>query len=316
MRDGLRVHLQTEPPRCTPAQRDSKDPVEKSLVIQKLKKVRERRYIAEGYVVSLMAFFPVEKGDDDIRMVYDGSVSGLNNAMWVPRFVLLMINTHLWAIEEQTYMADVNAGEIFLNFILHKDLRSVSGVDLTCFFPAKDGAPVWETWQRAAMGLKSSPYQCTQAMGVAEEVIWGDRLDLMNVFCWNRLRMNLPGEPKYDSRVPWVSKVRNDDGRIAAYLFTFVDDLRPTGSSKEQAWRAGRRAGSILGHLGIQDASRKRRDSSQAPGAWAGAVVRTGADGVFVFASEEKWLKAKKLLAEVLELLNADPLGLPRKRLE
>jgi hypothetical protein len=128
--------------------------------------------------------------------------------------------------------------------------------------------------------------------------------------------MNLPGQPKYDPSVPWVSKVRNDDGRIAEDLFTFMDDLRPTGSSKEQAWKAGRRAASVLGHLGIQDASRKRRDSSQSPGAWAGAVVRTGDNGVFVLASEEKWLKAKRLLAEVLVLLDAGSLSLPRKRLE
>jgi hypothetical protein len=139
MRDGLKVHFQTEPARYKRAQRDSKDPVEKSLVIKKLKKVQERRYIAEGYVVSLTAFFPVEKGDDDIRMVYDGSVSGLNDTMWVPRFVLPTINNHLEAVEEQTYMADVDVGEMFLNFILYEDLRSVSGVDLTCFSPPKMG---------------------------------------------------------------------------------------------------------------------------------------------------------------------------------
>jgi hypothetical protein len=199
MRDGLKVHFQTDP--IAAAQRDSKDPVEKGLVIKKLKKVRERRYIAEGYVVSLTAFFPVEKGDDAIRMVYEGSVSGLNDAMWVPRFVLLTINTHLRAVEEQTYMADLDVGEMFLNSILHEDLRSVSGVDLTCFFPSKDGAPVWEKWQRAAMGLKSSPYQCTQAMGVAEEVIRGDGLDPTNVFRWDRVQTNLPGQPKYDPSV-------------------------------------------------------------------------------------------------------------------
>jgi hypothetical protein len=79
-------------------------------------------------------------------------------------------------------------------------------------------------------------------------------------------------------------------------LFTFVDDLRPTGSSKEQGWQAGCQAASVLRYLGIQDASRKRRDSLQAPGAWAGAVVRTGTEGVLVLASEEKWLKAKVLL--------------------
>jgi hypothetical protein len=87
----------------------------------------------------------VLKGEDDIRMVYDGSVSGLNDSMWIPGFALPTINTHLRAVEAETYMADVDVGEMFLNFILHKSLGSLSGVDLTCFFPQKDGGRVWET---------------------------------------------------------------------------------------------------------------------------------------------------------------------------
>jgi hypothetical protein len=213
-------------------------------------------------------------------------------------------------------MADVDVGEMFLKFVLHKELRSLSGVDLTCFFPSADGAPVWKTWQQAAVGLKSSPYQCTQAMGMAEEVIRGDCLEPTNVFRWDRVRLNLPGKEGYDPSVPWVSKVRDSDGWITADLFTFVDALRPTGSSKEQGWQTGRQAVSVLGYLGIQDASWKPRDSSQTPGAWASDVVRTGTKGVFVLSSEEKWLKAKVLLKEVFDLLETDTLWLPCKRLE
>jgi hypothetical protein len=249
-------------------------------------------------------------------MVYDGSVSGLNDAMWVPRFVLPTLKTRLQAVEEQTYMADVDVGGMFLNFILYKDLRSVSGVDLTCYFPLEDRKPLWETRQRAAMGLKSSPYQATQAMGFAEEVIRGDRSNPENFIRWDRVRLNLPGQRNYQSNVSWVSKVRDCDGRVTADLFVFVDDLRPTGSSRKEAWRTGRRTASVLGHLGIQDASRKRRDSSQSPGPWAGAVIRTGPDGVFVLTSQEKWDKAKALLGEVIEMLDADPEKLCWKRLE
>jgi hypothetical protein len=230
--------------------------------------------------------------------------------------VLPTLKTHLRAVEEQTYIADVDVREMFLTFILHKDLRSVSGVDLTCFSPSEDGKPLWETWQRAAMSLKSSPYQATQAMGSAEEVIRGDRSNPDNCFRWDRVRLNLLGQRNYQSNVSWVSKVRDCDGRVAADLIVFVDDLRPTGSSKKEAWQAGRRAANVLGHLGIQDASRKRRDSSQSPGAWAGAVIRTGPDGVFVLTSQEKWDKAKALLGEVIEMLDADPEKLCQKRLE
>jgi hypothetical protein len=61
----------------------------------KLSKVRDRRYITPGFVKSLTTFFSVPKGEDDIRMVYDASVSGLNNAIWVPRFLLPTVNPHL-----------------------------------------------------------------------------------------------------------------------------------------------------------------------------------------------------------------------------
>ena len=70
-------------------------------------------------VVSLTAFFEVEKGEDDIRLVYDGSISGLNLSIWVPHFFLPTIRTHLRAVDESTYMADVDIGEMFLNFVLH-----------------------------------------------------------------------------------------------------------------------------------------------------------------------------------------------------
>jgi hypothetical protein len=56
--------------------------------------------------------------------------------------------------------------------------------------------------------------------------------------------------------------------RIASDFVSFVDDVRPTGPSKKEYWIAGRRIGLMLSYLGIQeDASRKRRDSSQTPGA-------------------------------------------------
>jgi hypothetical protein len=52
-----------------------------SKMCRKLDKVRKRRYIAPGFVASLTSFFVVPKGSDDIRMVYDVSVSGLNDSI-------------------------------------------------------------------------------------------------------------------------------------------------------------------------------------------------------------------------------------------
>jgi hypothetical protein len=317
IRDGLEVHFQSAPPKYRRAQRDIKDEDIKAKVIAKLKKVRERGYISPGMAESLTAFFEVEKGDDDIRLVYDGSVSGFNMSIWVPRFFLPTIRTHLRAVDEDTYMADVDIGEMFLNFVLHRQLQVLAGVDLTHYFPKGDtGSKVWEVWLRAAMGLRSSPYQAVQAMGVAEEVIRGDRKDPTNVYRWDTVRLNLLGSCRYKPYKPWVSKFRSSDQKLAADLFIFVDDLRPTGPSRKEGWEAAKKAASTLNHLGIQDAPRKRRDISQSPGAWAGSVIRTGAGGVSVLTSQEKWDKSKRLLQEVWDMLELDPTKLVRKCLE
>ncbi len=68
----MKVHFQSHPPKFRKAQRDIFDEAIKEKVKEKLAKVRDRRYIAPGFVESLTAFFEVEKGDNDIRLVYDG----------------------------------------------------------------------------------------------------------------------------------------------------------------------------------------------------------------------------------------------------
>jgi hypothetical protein len=316
IRDGLRVHFQTKMKPYRVAQANEKDPILKQQLVEKLQKAQDRRYISSGKVISLTAFFGVKKGEDDVRPVYDGSVSGLNESIWMPSFVLPTIQSHLRQVEAGTYMCDLDVGEMFLNFILHKEIRSMAGVDLTHYFPQPGGGTLWECWHRAAMGLTSSPYQACQGMGFAEEVIRGDRLDATNIFWWDRVRMNLPGSKTYDPSQPWVSKVRDDDGCIAGDFCTFVDDSRPTGPTKREAWQAARQVGSILGYLGIQDAPRKRRDSSQCLGAWTGSVLRTDGGQVRLLVSDDKWLKTKTLIAEVRGMLIERPMSLPHKRLE
>eukprot|EP00980_Cylindrotheca_fusiformis_P016627 scaffold4978_cov106-Cylindrotheca_fusiformis.AAC.1 len=64
------------------------------------------------------------------------------------------------------------------------------------------------------MGLKSSPYQAVQAVLVAKETVLGDRTDSDNAYRWDVVRLNLPGSKEYDPTLPWVSKIRIDDGEI------------------------------------------------------------------------------------------------------
>ncbi len=57
-------------------------------MVDKISKVRKRRYVEPGKVSALTSFFAVPKGVDDIRMVCDGTKLGLNDNIWVPRFPL------------------------------------------------------------------------------------------------------------------------------------------------------------------------------------------------------------------------------------
>jgi hypothetical protein len=241
-------------------------------------------------------------------MVYDGTRSGLNDSIWVPRFPLPTVNTMLRAVDKSTFMG-MDIGEMFLNFVLHESMQALcGGVDLTKFFGAKNGSDkkllLWEKWVRAAMGLKSSPYQAVQAILVAREVILGDRKDASNVFRWDDVRLNLLGAADYYPALPWVSKVRIEDGRIAADLFIYVDDVRVTGNLAKECDGAVRRAASTVNALGVQDAPRKRGFAEQSAGAWAGPAVETDGQGVYVTVSQDKWDKLKRYIGDLVEELS------------
>jgi hypothetical protein len=87
VRDGTRLWIHEDKlPKYRRPQRDVSEVTMKRAMIQKLLKVKTRRYFEEGLVSALTSFFAVPKGADDIRMVYDGTASGLNEALWAPWF--------------------------------------------------------------------------------------------------------------------------------------------------------------------------------------------------------------------------------------
>ena len=105
--------------------------------------------------------------------------------------------------------------------------------------------------------------------------------------------------------------------RIASDLQSFVDDLRASGFSVEEAWQVARQVASRLQYLGIQDAPRKRRPPSQSPGAWAGGVLSTKDCKVTKCVTQEKWEKGKRLIDKLVSESKLDPLhDFVYKRLE
>jgi hypothetical protein len=236
----------------------------------------------------------VPKGDGDVRMVYDASKSGLNSQLWAPWFLLPTIESHLRSVQPSSFMGDIDFSEQFLNFVLHKKVQPYAGVDLTPFFPAEispNKKVIWEHWVRCGMGFMSSPYTAVQGTLMAEEVIRGDPLDVNNIFCWDKVILNLPGSPDYKPCNPWLYKVWCNSGRespsLANDLKIYVDDVRTIGGSYSECRSASRTVAGIASYLGLQDAPRKRRDPSMTPGPWAGSIVHTTPDSVMVSISQE-----------------------------
>jgi len=160
IRDGIPPWIKSTPEKWVRPQ--NCDPKTQHLVREKLVTAwKKRNYIEDGYVKNLTRFFAVPKGDQDIRMVYDASASGLNDCLWAPWFLMPTIKTHLRTVNPDYFMADIDIGEMFLNFIMHDSLRSWCGVDFTQYFPEHTKDKVnWKRWARNCMGLKSSPYNC------------------------------------------------------------------------------------------------------------------------------------------------------------
>ena len=122
----------------------------------------------------------------------------------------------------------------------------------------EQGKARWYHWVRMLMGFKPSPYISVKMTLIAEEVVRGDRHDLNNPFHWTTTRVNLPGSIDYDPSKSWISKIRAD-GRVAADLFSYVDDERITAPDEDLAWKAAHKLGSIQSHFGIQNSLRKLR---------------------------------------------------------
>jgi len=80
----VHAHFKKEGPDMMSMQRPIGDETLREELRNKLEKVVIRRYVVEA-VISLkllIKYFPVEKGEDDIRMVLDATANELNDAVW------------------------------------------------------------------------------------------------------------------------------------------------------------------------------------------------------------------------------------------
>jgi hypothetical protein len=110
VRGGLKLWYKGTALKHVVPQKDEPDRARKKKIRLKLLKVLARMYFEHGNVASLTQFFAVSTGDEDIRMVYNGTSSSLNAHLWCPWFALATINTMLRALEPGTFMGDLDVG--------------------------------------------------------------------------------------------------------------------------------------------------------------------------------------------------------------
>jgi hypothetical protein len=128
------------------------------------------------------------------------------------------------------HMADIDLGEMFLNFPLHSILQRFSGVDLTHYLSSRTNSDRAEWvcrvhWTRCWMGLKPSPYMAVHFYSWAEDFRRGNHHDLINPLQWDFVKLNLLGDPTYDPTLPRVMKWDSPIKNIAGNLVAFIDDL-------------------------------------------------------------------------------------------
>ena len=118
------------------------------------------------------------------------------------------------------------------------------------------------------MDLVLYPYADIQGLLWANYVVKGDRSNPDKPFRWDKISLNLPGDPSYSPTINWMSKVRGETQELAADFTTFVDESRVAEGSEKEAWSSARRVGSICQYLGLKYAPRKRMMDGQDRGPW------------------------------------------------
>ena len=119
-RDGCEIFIKGKLSRFTKNQRVPTDPAEFEMIKKNLYKVLIRSYITGGTLLSLIALFCVPKGEDDIRLVYYLTASGLNDALWYPTFLMTFVDNVLDVATHSSWFRDIYAAEMFHNYNISK----------------------------------------------------------------------------------------------------------------------------------------------------------------------------------------------------
>ena len=326
-RDGEPFWHEEEPPKWMRRNTPAPSWEYELLLRAKENKLVARRYLECGYISCIVPRFGVSKGEFDIRLVWDAKRNGYNLTLWCPSFWLptfatlsnLIIKWIPCSLQDylngdipdtpsesdwrRCHQADMDVGEMFLNFMLHHSERHSFGVRLETEF---NGTTMVEfkRFQRLLFGCKASPIQSARGHARALEIIHGDPSDPSNAFQWETIAENYPFTLGYNPSLPRIMKLRKD-GDLASGSPTYVDDGRPVGSTNKNAKAAARQLCAGVNYLGEQDSSRKRRPVSLTPGAHTGKLLHTNHPHPVKAVLKDKWGLVRAGLIELKRLVDA-----------
>ena len=75
-----------------------------------MRKLVSKGCILEGVIIALTSLFSVPKVIEDKCMVFDATVSELNNYLWDPNFMLPSMGSFLIMVGPKTPMVDLDVG--------------------------------------------------------------------------------------------------------------------------------------------------------------------------------------------------------------
>jgi hypothetical protein len=234
-RDGMKAFIRGPLPLGRGEERPRIKKQDSSKVYSKLCKILTHQYVVPGFIRHCLHYFAVPKGPDDIRMVYDGTKGGLNDALWAPSFYLPDTTACTWFLDYESWIFDLDFGECFLNFRQSPELLAYSGISLAPFtaevrrdFPDMFVLPAigtpWVQWTRLFMGSTFSPYAVGRQVHWIMEMARGDPGDPANVFRYDSVILNLPGSPDYNPARPKVMRWDSIDDCMACSEEMYVDD--------------------------------------------------------------------------------------------
>ena len=206
-RDGVGPRIKEDPQIRMWPQSQEKYPYVSLKMENKTSKLIARGYSMEGVILTLTSFFYVPNVEDDIHMVFDTTVSGINDFLWAKNFILQSIGCLLMIVDVETHMVDLEFGEMFYNFRLSSLLANYLGVDLGSYLRHKKyqkGRSLWMRWVRFMMVLVFSPYANIQGLLQESEVVRGNRSEPNNPLRWDKIRLNLHRDTNYPPTIPQI----------------------------------------------------------------------------------------------------------------